>query len=110
MTKDRYLELCEQLDKEPVEEEIPIDFEDLPEIARDAISIFNSLGDRVFPEIGYIGKSYDNLFTELLTLYNIDDKEFLIEIITWLDNRAKKKNNEALKRAHDKLKRKSNKG
>ena len=45
MTRDKYLDMMEQLGKEPVESEIPPDFDDLPEIAVQAISAFNMLGD-----------------------------------------------------------------
>ena len=51
----------EQLGKEPIEEEIPPDFEDLPEVVVDAVATFNMLGDRAYPEIGYVGKDYTNL-------------------------------------------------
>ena len=61
MTRDRYLTMCEQLGKEPNPDEIPPDWEDFPEIVRLAINTFYMLGDRVFPEIGYIGKDYTNL-------------------------------------------------
>ena len=58
MTRDRYLEMCEQLGKEPNPDEIPPDFEDFPEIVSYAIQAFNLMGDRIYPDIGYIGKDY----------------------------------------------------
>ena len=61
MTRDRYLDMMEQLGKEPHPDEIPPDFEDLPEIITIAVNTFNLLGDRIYPEIGYIGKDYTNL-------------------------------------------------
>ena len=84
MTRDKYLEMMEQLGKEPIEEEIPPDFEDLPDIVNQAVSTFNNLGDRVYPEIGYIGKDYINL-PFFLDMYDIDDTEFFLEILSWLD-------------------------
>ena len=56
--------MMEQLGKPPIEEEIPPTFEDFPEIAQDAILIFNALGNRIIAEVGYIGKSYDQLLVE----------------------------------------------
>ena len=105
MTRNKYLDMCEQLNKEPDDDEIPPDWEDFPEIVVDAINTFNQLGDRVFPEIGYVGKDYTNLpyFTEM---YEVQDTEFFLEILSWLDSRAIKKSSENLKKEYDKLKRK----
>lgn len=106
MTRDKYLEMMEQLGKEPIEDEIPPDFEDLPDIVNQAVSTFNNLGDRVYPEIGYIGKDYINL-PFFLDMYDIDDTEFFLEILSWLDSRAVKQSSEQLKRQYEQLKRKS---
>jgi len=106
MTRTRYLDMMEQLGKEPIEEELPPDWEDLPEIIIDALSTFNSLGDRVYPEIGFTGKDYTNL-SFFLEVYDIEDKEYFLEILSWLDSRAIKKSSEQLKKEYDKLKRKS---
>lgn len=103
MTRDRYLSMCEQLGKEPNPDEIPPDWEDFPEAIQIAILIFNSLGDRVYPEIGYVGKDYTNLRV-LIDIYGVDDVEFLLEILSWLDARAIKQSSEQLKKEYDKLK------
>lgn len=100
------MSMCEQLGQEPKEEEIPPDMEDLPEEAQVALSIFNSLGDRVFPEIGYIGKDYTNLLT-FIDVYGVEDISFLMEVLSSLDSRAIKESSENLKKEYDKLKRKS---
>lgn len=108
MTAERYFEMQEQM-KQPVEEDkIPPSMADFPEIVADAIQIFNRLGDRVYPEIGYIGKDFTNL-NLYMRLYGVEEKEkdFLLEIIEWLDTRAIKKSAEQLKREYDKIKRKS---
>lgn len=96
----------EQLGQEPKEHEIPPDGEDLPEIVVDAINTFNLLNDRVFSDVGYIGKDYTNL-NHYIELYSIEDKEYFLEILNWLDSRAIQKSSEMLKREHDKLKRKN---
>jgi|TARA_B110000977_G_C10859817_1_gene409285 hypothetical protein len=97
--------MCEQLEQEPIENEIPPDWEDFPEVVQHAINTFNQLGDRVFPEIGFVGKDYTNL-SHYLEVYDVNDKEFFLEILSWLDSRAIKKSSEDLKRQYDKLKRK----
>lgn len=106
MTRSKYFEMMEQLGKDPVEDEIPPDYDDLPEIMLNAVVVFNALGDRVYPEIGYIGKDYTNL-PIFLKIYDIEDKDYFLEILSWLDSRAIKKAADNLKREYDKLKRKS---
>ena len=105
MTRNKYLDMCEQLGKEPSDKEIPPDWDDFPELVRDAINTFNQLGDRVFPEIGYVGKDYQNL-KYFIEFYRVDDVEFYLEVLSWLDSRAIKKSSQDLKRQYDKLKRK----
>lgn len=105
MTKDKYLEMQEQLGREPDMEKCPPGIEDMPDVFIDAINIYNSLGDRVYPEIGYIGKDYTNL-PILLDIYKTDNIDLLMEILSRLDAHAIKKSSERMKREYDKLKRK----
>ena len=104
MTKDKYLEMREQLGKEPDLDEMPPGDEDLPEIVIDAINIFNMMGDRVFPEIGYIGKDYTNL-PVLIKIFEVDNVELLMQALSRLDAYAIQKSQERLKREYDKMKR-----
>lgn len=105
MTKDKYLEMREQLGKDPNPEECPPGVEDLPQIVIDAISTFNMLGDRIYPDIGYIGKDYTNLHI-YLEVFKVDNIELFMEILSRLDAHAIKKSQEHLKREYDKIKRK----
>lgn len=105
MTADRYFSMCEQLGKDPDPDEIPPAWEDLSDIVQLAVNTFNILGDRVYPEIGYVGKDYTNL-SHILEVHNVEDKEFFLEILHWLDSRAIKKSSDNLKKQYDKLKRK----
>jgi hypothetical protein len=106
MTQDRYLDMMEQLGRDPIPEEIPPDLDDFPEIVQVAIATFNMLGDRVYPDIGYVGKDYTNL-RYYIEIYEIEDKDFFLQILNWLDSRAVKKSSEQLKQAMDKAKRNS---
>ena len=106
MTKERYLEMERQLGREPNQERCPPGIEDFPQIVIEAIEIFNFLGDRVYPEIGYIGKDYTNL-PILMGLYQIEDKELLLEVLSRLDAEAIRVSQERLKREYDKMKSKS---
>jgi len=93
---------------QPIDPKVmPVAIEDFPDIVLIAINIFNRLGDRVYPEIGYIGKDYTNLlmYMEMLGV-ETPDKDFFLEVIEWLDARAIKKSAESLKREYDKIKRK----
>tara|TARA_R110002153_G_scaffold125394_1_gene272411 strand:- start:843 stop:1139 length:297 start_codon:yes stop_codon:yes gene_type:complete len=98
--------MCEQLNKEPDLEEIPPDMEDFPEIAIQAMNIFGFLGDRMYPDIGYMGKDFTNL-NQYIEIYGIEDKELFLEILTYLESRAIKNSQERLKKERDKLKRKT---
>lgn len=98
--------MMEQLGRDPVLEEMPPDVTDLPEIMQVALATFNMLGDRVYPDIGYVGKDYTNL-PYYIEIHEIDDKEFFLEILDWLDSRAIKKSSENLKKEMEKAKRKS---
>ena len=108
ITAEKYFEMQEQMGQPIEEDRIPPTMEDLPEVVTDALQIFNRLGDRVYPEIGYIGKDYTNLNT-YMDIYGIEEEErdFLLEVIEWLDARAIKKSADQLKREYDKIKRKS---
>ena len=72
-----------------------------------AINVFNRLGDRIYPDIGYIGKDFTNLKLYQKVYGVEEDDDFFLEVIEWLDARAIKKSAEQLKREYDKMKRKS---
>ena len=95
----------EQLGRDPNPDKCPPGIEDFPDIFIDAINIYNSLGDRVYPDIGYVGKDYTNL-PILINVYKIDNIDLLMEILSRLDSHAIKKSSERMKREYDKLKRK----
>lgn len=106
MSKSKYLEIEEQLGREPDPDKCPPDIEDFPEIVIDSLNIFNALGDRIYPEIGYIGKDYTNL-PILLEVYKIEDRDLCIQVLARLDARVIKKSQEDLKREYAKMKSKS---
>lgn len=99
----------EQLGREPDPAKCPPGEEDFPEIIQIAFAIYSRLGDRVYPEIGYIGKDYTNL-PVLLDIYGVDNVDLVLETLSRLDARNIKQSQEAIKREHDKLKRKNKSG
>lgn len=105
MTKDKYIAIQEELGKEINPEKCPPGIEDFPEVVIDAFNIYDRLGNRVYPDVGYTGKDYTNL-PIYIELYQIDNVELLLEILSRLDAHAIKSSQEHIKREYDKLKRK----
>tara|TARA_R110000803_G_scaffold98108_1_gene166260 strand:+ start:378 stop:674 length:297 start_codon:yes stop_codon:yes gene_type:complete len=96
--------MCEQMGKDPDPKEIPPDMEDFPDIAVLAMNAFSNLGDRVYPDIGYMGKDFTNL-PYYIEHYGVEDTELFLEILTYLESRAIESSQESMKRERDKLKR-----
>ena len=107
MTKDRYLEMMEQLGREPIENEVPPDYEDFPHIVIEAIDTFNSLGDRVQADIGYIGKDYTNL-PFYMKIHKVEDEDLFLNILLRLDAQAIEISNKRMKAEMEKIKRRAN--
>lgn len=92
MTREVYYEMCAALGSTPIEEEIPVEFEDFPILVQTAISMYNSLRDDWDYMAGnYVGKSLINLF-EMFELYNIEEHEKLMvyKILSIVDNERRK--------------------
>ena len=88
MTKDQYFEMCEALNSEPKESEIPVEFSDLPMEVQEAIQIYSMLQDSWEPMNGtFLGKNYSG-FGEILNIMDIaqEDRRFIYEIIRRIDN------------------------
>ena len=108
MNKDQYLRMVEQTGEEIDWERCPPDTEDFPESVLTAINIFNTLGDRIYGDVGYIGKDFTN-FDFILNHYSIEtqqEKDWIFEIILFLERRAIKESQQKLKAEYDKIKKK----
>ncbi len=90
--------------KEPDDKEIPPDLEDFPDITVYALLTFQNLGDRMYPDIGYMGKDFTTL-PYYINMYGIEDTGLFLEILTYLESRAIKQSQDTLKREREKLKR-----
>ena len=97
--------MMEQLGKEPIPHEVPPDYEDFPSLVLSAIETFNSLGDRIFGDVGYTGKDYTNL-PYFMEIHRIRDKELFLEILLRLDANMIEQSSKRLKAEMDKAKRK----
>jgi len=95
------------MNQAPDWEKCPDDWEDFPPLITDTVSIFNSLGDKIMPDIGYLGKDYTNL-DFYLNLYGIEEHQqlFVSEILLSMETRAVEKAQRKLKAEYDRIKRK----
>ena len=107
MTKDQYLRMVEQTGEEIDWERCPPDLQDFPESIIDALNIFHSLGNRVYPEIGYIGKDFSNRDI-LFELYDIKNyqKNWIMELLWFLETETVNESQRQLKAEYEKMKRK----
>jgi hypothetical protein len=92
MTKQQYFEMCEQLGSEPLEEEIPVDYDDLPLEVQEVLQIYNNLSDS-WDYMGgnYIGKNLQNI-RDIFDMYDVErqDHRTFYEFICSIDRiRAK---------------------
>ena len=107
MTKDQYLEMMDQMNEEPDWDKCPPDWEDFPELVVTCMNLYHSMGHRIFPDIGFIGKDYTN-FKFLLENYGLEEhqKDFVFDTLLWLDSRAIEASQKRLKAEYDRMKRK----
>ena len=92
MTKAQYFEMCEQLGSEPLESEIPVEFDDLPQEVQEALHIYNTLQDS-WDYMGgnYIGKNLSYIST-VFDFFKVEaeDRKDIYELIVFIDQlRAK---------------------
>lgn len=74
MTKEQYFEMCEMLNSEPVDSEIPVEFDDLLDITQQALELYSYLPDRWEGMSGtFMGKDYSIVF-DLFNVYEIIEK------------------------------------
>ena len=88
MTKDSYFELCEALGTEPIESEIPVEFDDFPLEVQQAFNAYRMLRDEWDTLSGsYLGKSLIGV-KDVLEATEVDASEqrFIIMLIRMIDN------------------------
>tara|TARA_R100000742_G_C4279482_1_gene104178 strand:+ start:149 stop:451 length:303 start_codon:yes stop_codon:yes gene_type:complete len=100
--------MVEQTGEEIDWDRIPPDAEDFPESVSRAVNIFYTLGDRIYGDVGYVGKDFTNLDL-LLELYGIEtthEKDWCLEILMYLDGKQIKASQKKLKAEIDKIRKK----
>lgn len=80
MTKEAYLEMCEQMEVEPDPDRIPIEAQDLSHQTQEVLYIMGMLPDNVGEMSGaYFGKDFTALVS-LLTLFDVDRRDWLLYV------------------------------
>jgi len=108
MTKDQYLRMVEQTGEAIDWERCPPDWEDFPDSIATAMNIFNDLSDRIYPEIGYIGKDFNNL-ESIFGFHCVKEKserEWIFELLLHLESDTIAKSQQRIKAEYDKIKKK----
>ena len=96
MTKDTYFEMCEALGSQPLESEIPVEFDDFPIEVQQAFNAYRMLRDEWDTMSGsYLGKSLIGIKDVLeATEIDISEHKFIIMLIRIIDNvRSEEVNN-----------------
>jgi len=88
MTKDMYFEMCEQLGNEPLESEIPVDFDEFPLEVQQAFNAYKMLRDEWDTMSGsYLGKSLIGIKDILeATEIDISEHKLIVMLIRIIDN------------------------
>lgn len=92
MTKAAYFEMCEALGSEPLEEEIPVDYEDLLVDVQEALSMYHKLRDEWDTMNGvYLGKSYAGIL-DIFEIQGVpvEDRKMLYDLIGVIDTHRSK--------------------
>lgn len=88
MTKDAYFEMCEALGSEPLEEEIPVEYEDFFIDVQEALGIYYKLRDEWDTMNGvYMGKNYGGILDIFYILdVPVEDHKTMFGLIGIIDS------------------------
>ena len=88
MTKDQYFEMCEMMGSDPIESEVPVEFDDFPLEVQQAFNAYRMLRDEWDTMNGnYLGKSLIGV-KDVLEATEIEQSEqkFIVMLIRMIDN------------------------
>lgn len=87
MTKEAYYEMCEMLSKPIIEDNIPVEWEDLPEQVQQCFEIYSFLPDRwEGMSATFMGKDYSIVFHLLDTFQVIElDRLLYLRLMSNID-------------------------
>lgn len=101
MTRDQYFEMCDMLGEAVIEENIPVEYVDLPIEVQHAMSVYNLLKDEWDGFNGiYMGKSLIGI-TEILELSGVEipDRQFIVMLVKLIDRIRQEETNKKQKPA-----------
>jgi len=87
MTKEAYFELCEVMGNQPIDEEIPVEFDEFPIEVQQAFSVYKMLRDEWDTMSGvYLGKSFTGI-RDILEYAEIEESEqkFIVSLVRIID-------------------------
>ena len=85
MTKDQYFEMCEMMGSDPIDEEIPLEYADLPDEVQEAMTVYNMLQDNWDGMNGvYMGKIMTGV-SDVFNIVGIEDPKTIYFILNLLD-------------------------
>ena len=65
-------------------DKVPPDESDFPYDVQKALIAYNKLGDKIVPDLGYLGKDF-SLFETLIEVEQVSNKELFLETLLRLD-------------------------
>ena len=88
MTKEAYFEMCEALGNEPVEADIPVEFDDFPVEVQQALIAYRMLRDEWDSMSGiYLGKSLIGIQEVMeATEIDLEDRKFITMLVRTIDS------------------------
>jgi hypothetical protein len=95
--------LMEERGLDPDPDKIPVGYEDLSYDAQLCLNIYGRLGNRVYGDVGFVGKDYTNL-PILIKFHEIVNTDFLLEMLNIIDEYNVDKSQKAMKKEMDKIK------
>ena len=87
MTKEAYFELCEVMGSEPIDDEIPVEFDEFPIEVQQAFSVYKMLRDEWDTMSGiYLGKNFIGI-KDILEYAEIEQSEqkFIVSLVRIID-------------------------
>lgn len=86
MTKERYLELCEELGSEPLESEMPIELQDMPVEVEQAYHVYSILPANFDSFNGvYYGKFLEQA-PSIMKLLGTDTQQDVMKVLILIDS------------------------
>lgn len=100
MSRDAYIEMCEQLGTEPKPEEMPVSLEDLPLEVELAYHVYNLLPDKIDSFNGiYYGKALEHC-PIMFDFLDIESRKDIFKIVIIIDTLERDEKNRKRKRNH----------